>query len=121
MNSHIDKVTANVHAYAEIVDALTSEWLDTVALSARSSDLLSRSHLSANLERDVKDIDTILTRLNTDITRSAVDLSAHSRLESSTPAGIQQMADEQAAKHHKWIDYAEARIGAAEVLYDSMA
>lgn len=112
--------TDRLHAYAKSVDVLVARWLDTVALSARASLLEERAHQSVTLRQDLARVDTILNRLVADITANAVTLKAHCDLEAESGEELEERAHKMSRTHCRWVDYAAARIGAAEVMHDAL-
>lgn len=110
-----------LHAYSEGVDLLVARWLDTVALRSRAEQLRDREGQSVNLARDLDEVRAILARLVTDIDTNAVTLKSHCDLEAESGEAILERAHRMSHTHCKWVDYAEARLSAAEVMHAALA
>lgn len=110
-----------INAYNEALAPLTSLWTDAVALAGRASDLGDRAGQSVTLASDLEAIDTVLTRVAADLSRGATRIKAVSLRPDIDELELDQLSRDEIRKHTRWIDYAEARIGAAYVTYEALA
>lgn len=109
-----------IDAYTEALAPLTSLWQDAIALAGQASSLRDLEHQSVTLATDLEAIDTVLTRVTTDISRGATRIKAASLRPDIDESELDQLSRDEVRKRTRWIDYAEARIGAAFITYEAV-
>lgn len=109
-----------IDAYNQALAPLTALWTEAIALAGRASSLRDLEHQSVTLATDLEAIDTVLTRVITDISRGATRIRAVSLRPDIDELELDRLSLDEIRKHTRWIDYAEARIGAAYVTYEAL-